>query len=399
MTRSWLAYWLIAAAFWDAIPNTVVSGERWVATWGCAPQLIEPSNLPPPPGLAHSTLRQVVRVSIGGKRLRVRFSNAYGTESITLTSAHVALAAGGSAIRASTDRAVAFRRASAVTILPGEEALSDPLEYDLPPLAGVVVSISFGQTSDRVTGHPGSRATSYLQAGDAVSAISLPAAVETTHWYILTSIEVQAADSSAAVIALGDSITDGRGSRTDANDRWPDYLAMRLSTNVTTAAVALVNQGIGGNAVVVGGLGPTAIARFERDVLQQPGARWLVLLEGVNDIGLSSHLGVATDLIAAYQQFITKAHLRGIRAYAIPVLPFGGSRYSSAIHEAARQTVNHWIRTSGKFDAVIDLDAAVRDPQNPTNLLPRYDSGDHLHLNGAGYRRMADLIDLSLFTQ
>jgi lysophospholipase L1-like esterase len=286
-----------------------------------------------------------------------------------------------------------------VTILPGEEALSDPLEYDLPPLASVVVTISFGQTSDRVTGHPGSRATSYLQAGDAVSASSLPSAVETTHWYILTGIDVQAPASSAAVITLGDSITDGRGSTTDANDRWPDYLAVRLSTNATTSAVALVNQGIGGNAVVAGGLGPTAIARFERDVLQQPGARWLVLLEGVNDIGRSTNLGIATDLIAAYQQFITKAHVCGIRAYAIPVLPFGGSRYFSATHEAARQTVNYWIRTSGKFDAVIDVDAAVRDPQSPVNLLPRYDSGDHLHLNGAGYRRLADLIDLGLFTQ
>jgi lysophospholipase L1-like esterase len=286
-----------------------------------------------------------------------------------------------------------------VTILPGGQALSDPFEYNLPPLASVVVTISLGQISDRITGHPGSRATSYLQAGDAVSASNLPSAVETTHWYFLTGIDVQAPDASAAVIALGDSITDGRGSTTDANDRWPDYLAARLSTNASTSAVALVNQGIGGNAVVAGGLVPTAMERFERDVLQQPGARWLVLLEGVNDIGLSRDLGIATDLIAAYQQFITKAHLCGIRAYAIPVLPFGGSRYSSATHEAARQMVNGWIRISGKFDAVIDVDAAVRDPQNPATLLPRYDSGDHLHLNGAGYRRLADLIDLSLFTR
>jgi lysophospholipase L1-like esterase len=221
--------------------------------------------------------------------------------------------------------------------------------------------------------------------------------VKTDHWYILSGIDLRLDDSYACVVTLGDSITDGRGSTTNGNDRWPDNLARRLQAEANTAKIGVLNQGIGGNAVVAGGLGPTALERFKHDVLEQNGVRWVIILEGVNDIGGSRSTKVATDLIAAYEQFIDKAHSQKILVYGVPILPFGGSMYDSEDHEAARQTVNKWIRTSGKFDAVIDMDAAVRYPANPTKLLPAYDTGDHLHLSVAGYQKMAEAIDLNLF--
>jgi lysophospholipase L1-like esterase len=225
----------------------------------------------------------------------------------------------------------------------------------------------------------------------------LPQAAKATHWYVITGIDVMADGAGGEVIALGDSITDGRGSTTDGNDRWTDVLARRLQANQPTVHVTVLNQGLGGNAILTGGLGPPALTRFDRDVLGQNAPRWLIVLEGVNDIGASKSSAVAADLIAAYQQFIEKAHARNIKVYGVPILPFGRSMYFSAAHEAARQTVNEWIRTSGKFDAVIDMDAAVRDPAEPANLLAAYDTGDHLHPNAMGYQKIAEAADLSLF--
>jgi lysophospholipase L1-like esterase len=280
--------------------------------------------------------------------------------------------------------------------------LSDPFDYNLPALTNLAVTIYFGSISaTTINGHPGSRTTSFIQSGNLVSATNLPAASKTAHWYVITGVEVLAPGSSQAVVTFGDSITDGRGSTTDGNNRWPDYLAQRLSTNPPAPGAAVINMGIGGNAVLTGGLGPTARARFDRDVLGQSGVRWLIVFEGVNDIGGASAGGspaVATNLINAYQQFIAKAHARNLRAYGATITPFGGNGYYSTAHEAARQTVNNWIRTNNLFDAVIDFDAVVRNPVTLTNLLSAYDSGDGLHLNPAGYQAMADAIDLTLFT-
>jgi lysophospholipase L1-like esterase len=377
---------------------------HWVGTWACGPQLTEPGNLPPAP-LANSTLRQFVRVSLGGKHLRARFSNAYGTNSVTMNSVHVALSAGSGSggdgdINTATDKALTFRGAPSITIPPGVVVFSDPFEFDLPPLTNLAVTIYFGTISaTTINGHPGSRTTSFIQSGNVVTAASLPAAATTAHWYIITGIDVLADDSSRAVVILGDSITDGRGSTTDGNDRWPDNLARRLNTNAATAAVAVLNQGIGGNAIF-GGLGPAAVARFDRDILNQSGVRWLIFFEGVNDIGGASAAGspaLATNLIAAYKQFIDKAHARNMLAYGATITPFGGNGYFTVPHEAARQTVNTWIRTNNLCDGVIDFDAVVRDPVTLTNLLGAYNSGDGLHLNPAGYRAMADAINLALF--
>ncbi len=379
----------------------VAAEAHWVTTWACGPQLTEPSNLPPVP-LAHSTLRQFVRVSIGGSYLRVRFSNAYGTEPVTLRAAHIALAAGSLGtgnINPATDKPLSFRGAPSVVIPAGEVVYSDIVDFNLPALTNLAVSIYFGNISaTTINGHPGSRTTSFIIASNVVSAATMPGAAATAHWYIITGVEVLADSSSHAVVTLGDSITDGRGSTTDGNDRWPDFLAQRLQANPPTMKVAVANMGIGGNAVVAGGLGPTAIRRFDRDVLGQSGARWVVIFEGVNDIGGDSTGTVAANLITAFTQFAAKAHARNLRVYGATITPFGGSSYYSASHETARQAVNSWIRTNSWYDAVIDFDAAARDPANPVNLLPAYDSGDHLHLNPAGYQALANAIDLSLFT-
>jgi lysophospholipase L1-like esterase len=378
-----------------AVPD---QDDHWVGTWGTSPQLTEPGNMPPPPGLTSNTLRQVVHVSIGGKKLRVRLSNAFGDGPVTINAAHLASSAGGSAIKPESDKSLAFAGKPSVTIAAGAAIFSDRLDFDLAPLSDVAVTIQFAETARHVTGHPGSRATSYVQTGDSVSAADLPAAAKTPHWYFLTGIDVPEAPG-AAVAALGDSITDGHGSETDKNNRWPDDLADRLQADGGTKSIGVLNEGIGGNCVLHGGLGPTALSRFKRDVLDQDAVRWLIVLEGVNDIGGSrgTNSPVAQNLIIAFQKIIDQAHARKIRVYGATILPFGRSFYDSPAHEAARQEVNNWIRTSGRFDAVIDFDAITRDPQNPSRLQTVADSGDHLHPGVKGYEMMADAIDLKLF--
>ena len=379
----------------------VAPGPHWLGTWSASVQLTEPRNMPPEPGLAGSTLRQVIHVSVGGSRLRARFSNTFGRSAVTITRARIARSLGGSAIEPASDRPLAFGGTDSAVISPGEMVTSNPLDFDVAPLADLAVTVRIGSAPDEVTGHPGSRTTSYLQSGDWASAADLAGAVTTDHWYILAGLDVVA--EGAAVVTLGNSITDGRGSGTNRNDRWPDELSRRLRSDPRTRQVAVLNAGIGGNKVLAGGLGPTALSRLDRDVLLQSGVRWVVVLEGVNDIGGASGPGasaaVAQDLISAYGQIIARAHARGLRVYGGTITPFGGSMYDAAGHEDARQTVNRWIRGSGAFDAVIDFDAAVRDPADPHRLSPAADSGDHLHPGEAGYGLMAEVIDLGLFAR
>ena len=398
----------LALMFCFVQQNICAAENHWVTTWGCAPQLVESGNFPPAP-LANSTLRQFIRASIGGKNIRVQFSNIFGTNSVTIRSAHLALAAGkGSVgngeINPATDRALTFHGSSEVVISRGETISSDPVEFNLPPLADIAVSIFFGDISAiSITGHPGSRTTSFIVASNLISAASLPDAKKTAHWYIVTGIEVQANDAGKTIVVIGDSITDGRGSTTDGNDRWPDILAKRLATNATTASVGVVNMGIGGNAIF-GGLGPAAVKRFDRDVLNKNGARYLIVFEGVNDIGGVSDANapmLLTNLINAYTQFAVKAKARGLRAYGATITPFGGNGYCSVAHEAIRQSVNAWFRTNTVFDGVIDFDVAVRNPVTLTNyqatFFPGKNANDWLHLNPLGYQAMGAAIDLNLF--
>ncbi len=375
--------------------------EEWVGTWSTAPQLVEPHNMPPEPGLSHNTLRQVVRVSLGGDSLRIRFSNEFSTSPVTLAAVHIAVSAGGSTIDPNTDKTLRFDGEPQTIMKPGGAVTSDPFRFVLKPRSDVTITIYFGDTSPDVTGHPGSRTTSYLFPGNEVSAADFPGAVRTDHWYIINCIDVMAADSAAAVVALGNSITDGRGSGTNKQNRWPDELARRLQENPNSRHIAVLNEGIGGNCVLRDCLGPSALSRFGRDVIKQTKVRWLIILEGINDIGrvqgTKAADAVVQDLIAAYEQMIDSAHAKGIRVYGTTLMPFGGSFYDTPDRESAWKKVNEWIRNGRRFDAVIDLDAALHDPANPLHLLPAADSGDHLHPSETGHRMIAEAVDLTLF--
>ena len=377
--------------------------EHWVGTWACSPQPADASSEPPAPGFADVTLRQVVHVSIGGPKIRVRFSNAFGKSALTISSAEVAKAAGGSAIKAGTDKPLTFNEESSVTIPAGALVYSDPLEFDLSPLSDLAVTIHLNAAPDGVTTHSGSRATSYFASGDAVSVIAPSSAETADHWYFLNGIDVAGPNSSAAVVILGDSITDGKNSTTNSNGRWPDELARRLYANKSTSSVGVLNEGIGGNRLLRDGLGPNALSRLDRDVLTQTGVRWLVVFEGVNDIGTCKNPcdldSVEKGIINAYRQIVVRAHSQSLRVYGATITPFGGSFYATPEAERARQAVNSWIRTSGWFDGVIDFDAVIRDKNDPPNLSREADSGDHLHPADAGYRIMGDSIELKLFSK
>jgi lysophospholipase L1-like esterase len=393
-----LAFALAASACTPHVRPAATPEAHWLGTWTSSQQLTEPRNMPPAP-LAHSTLRQIIHVSLGGLRIRVVLSNLFGDGPVAIGAARVARSLGGSAIEPASEHRLTFGGADSVTIAAGKAITSDPLDFQVAPLSNLAVTLRIGDAPSALTGHPGSRTTSYIKAGDWVSAPDLADAATTEHWYLLANLDVVAEGS--AVVTLGNSITDGHGAGTNRDDRWPDNLARRLQADPRTAHVAVLNAGIGGNCILKDCLGPAALARYARDVLDESGVRWVIVLEGVNDIGGSRSPAaadsVATGLIAAYRRMITSAHARGLRIYGATILPFGGSFYDGPGHEEARQRVNKWIRTSGAFNAVVDFDAVMRDPSQPARLLPRADSGDHLHPGEEGYRMMADAIDLGLF--
>lgn len=409
---SWLSAVGVAVSLLSGLDKAIAGPGHWVTTWATSPYLTEVGNLPPEP-LAHKTLRQFVRTSIGAKHLRLRFCNAYGTSPVTIQSAHIALAAGtGSAgtgeINPATDRALAFRGAPGVVIPAGETIWSDSLAYDLPVTSIVAISIHFGEISaSTITGHPGSRTTSFIKGGNVVSATHLPDAAKTDHWYVIHAIEALAEETAGTIAILGDSITDGRGSTTNGQDRWPDQLATRLVANPPTANVGIANLGIGANGILgQGNAGfPSGQARFSRDILNQTGVRYFVVFMGINDIAYSgvttpaAATARANDLIAAYTSLANQARARNIKPFAATITPFGTSGTYTATLESIRQTVNEWIRNNTVFDGHIDFDAVVRDPSNPSNLLPAYIyQNDGLHINSTGYQAMVNSVNLSLFT-
>ncbi|MFE2262412.1 SGNH/GDSL hydrolase family protein [Streptomyces griseosporeus] len=392
------------------------ANAHWVHTWSAMPQLTEPGNMPPAPFtgtdrvLDHTTLRQTVHLSLGGERIRLRFSNAFGGTSLPITGVSVALPAGGragvSAVVPGSNRTVTFGGQPGIEIPKGAQAVSDPLDLDVPPGGNLTVTLYLerGQASTDITSHPGSRTTSYLIDGNHLDDQELTGATPVDHWYFLSGVETLARRPASATVLLGDSLTDGRGSTTNGNDRWPDQLLTRLQADRGTAGVALVNEAAGGNRVLRDGLGPNALARLDRDVLATSGVDRLLVFEGVNDIGTAEATPAAmrqitAELVGAYRQIVTRAHAQGISVYGATLTPLTGHAYDDpdGLRESARQAVNRWIRTSGTFDAVVDFDATVRDPQDPRRLLPAYDTGDHLHLNPAGYRALAQAVPLGLF--
>ena len=394
----------------SALAQSVATDQVWVASWGSSQQIPEPQNALPLDDLRDATVRQIFHLSVGGPILRVHLSNAFGTEPLHFTSVHVArpLSPSSSVIDAASDHPLTFAGAVDVTIPPGAEFLSDPLEFPAASLSDVAVTFHLDSPPATETGHPGSRATSYYRHGDAVSAANLIDPKHVDHWYQISAIDLQAARGAATVVALGDSITDGHGATTNGNDRWTDVLAQRLQASPDTRNIGISNQGIGGNHLLTDGLGPNALSRFDRDVLAPAGVRWVIVFEGVNDLGglaregevsPAEHAAHVKRIVSAYQQIIARAHAHGLRVYGATITPYVGSTYyhPGPLSESDRQTVNQWIRAPGHFDAVIDFDSILRDPQNPKRLLPTYDCGDHLHPSPAGYKAMANAVPLNLF--
>ncbi|MET0417046.1 MAG: SGNH/GDSL hydrolase family protein [Actinoplanes sp.] len=390
-----------AAALLDRRP---AAKRRWMHTWTAMPQLTEPHNMPPAPftTLVDTTLRQTVHVTVGGSRLRVRFSNAFGGAAVPLTAAAVALPVDGRAGVPATvpgsSRPLTFGGRASVVIPVGSQVVSDPVAFDLPAGTNLTISayLATGQDSTALTSHPGSRTTSHLLNGDHVAASDLPSATPSDHWYLISGVEVESALPGVAIV--GDSLTDGRGSTTNGNDRWPDQLFARHPR------VALLNQAAGGNRVLNDGLGPSVLARLDRDVLATSGADRMILFEGVNDIGTApateaDQQRVTADLLVAYQQIVVRAHAVDIPVLGATITPIGGHEgYDDAagIRERSRQVVNERIRHGRLFDAVLDFDAAVRDPAVPRRLASAYDTGDHLHLNPAGYAALARAVPVRL---
>jgi lysophospholipase L1-like esterase len=379
-------------------------------SWAASQQIPEPHNALPSDDLRDVTVRQIVHFSAGGPALRVHVSNAFGTEALRLSSVHIAhpVTPASAAIDPATDRALTFAGSQDLTIPPGAESISDPVDYPVRALSDLAVTFYLEVPPATQTGHPGSRATSYVVHGNAVSAADLPDAKHVDHWYQISAIDILSVKGAGSVVALGDSITDGHGATTNGNDRWTDVLAGRLQTSRQTRNIGVSNQGIGGNHLLTDGLGPNALARFDRDVLAQAGVRWLIVFEGVNDLGVlartaevsqAEHTTRAQRVIAAYEQIVNRARAHGIRVIGATITPYVGSDYyhPGAMSEADRQVVNQWIREPGHFDAVIDFDAVVRDPRQPDRLRPDYDCGDHLHPSPAGYKAMGESIPLTLF--
>jgi lysophospholipase L1-like esterase len=399
--------WIFLSALALAQPALAAAPDHWIASWGAAQQIPEANNLLPQADMQDATLRQVVRLSVGGRTLRVRFSNAFGTQALVIDAAHIARSADKASARITpgTDRALSFDGRPSISIPPGADYLSDPVALDAAALSSLTVSIHLPVAPAGQTGHPGSRATSYYVHGDHTADLDLPGAGKVDHWYQLTGVEVAAAPAAATIVAFGDSITDGHGATTNGDDRWPDILAARLQASPATRHLAVVNVGIGGNHLLTDGLGPNALARLDRDVLARPGAKVMLVLEAINDLGKLSredvrtpeqHKQLVADLIAAYRQMILRAQGQGVRVIGCTVTPYVGSDYyhPDAASEADRQALNQWIRTSGAFDGVVDFDAVVRDPAHPERMIAAYDSGDHLHPSAAGYKVMANAIKL-----
>ena len=392
----------VFAGFTNPEPGKTTATENWVGTWSTAPQLVEPNNNPPEPGLTNNTLRQVVCVSIGGETLRMRFTNEFSKEPVTMKAVQMAVSKGGSTIDESTVTDIKFDGKAEVTMEPGVAITSDPFDFKLDPRMEVAITICFGETSPSVSGHPGSRTTSFILSGNQTApSTDYSEAVKTDHWYVINGIDVIAPKSAAAVAIIGNSITDGRGSGTNKQNRWPDELAKRLLTNKKTKNIGVLNMGIGGNCVLRGGLGPTALSRFERDILNQHGVKWLIILEGVNDLGGTRNKemadGVANGLIEAYGKMIDDAHAKGIKVYGATITQIKESFYYADYREEARKKVNDWIRNSGRFDAVIDFSKVMEDPNNPDVILDTAHDGDHLHPNELGYQMMGGAIDIKLF--
>jgi len=395
------------------------SQQHWVATWGAAMQPFVNAPPPAPPAGAtavpapppiisrfhNQTVRMVAPASIAGGKVRVHFSNAFGSNTLTLGSAHVGIHAKGSGIADGTDRPLTFGGKSVIAIPPGGAVVSDAVDLEVHTLEDLAVSIFVSGEANQPTMHRAALHTTYISPeGDFTGKSTIADASISQSWYWLSSVDVLAASDAGAVVAFGDSITDGARSTLDTDHSWPSLFRQRLNANAGTANVAVVNRGIGGNRVLRDNTGANALSRFDRDVLGTSGVKWMILLEGINDIGQGTRANAdpanavtADEVIAGLRQLLERAHTQGIRVMGATLTPYEGAAYYSESGEAVRQAVNTWIRTGGVFDGVADFDLATRDPQHQLRFKAEFDSGDHLHPGDTGYKAMADAVDVAFF--
>lgn len=401
---------LMVGAFVGGAPAEPAPTGGWVGSWASSQQIPEPANALPPEALRDATLRQIVHLTLGGKMLRVRLSNAFGTAPLTILAVHVAspVSKATGSIDAATDEALTFGGSASVTIPAGADYYSDPVAFDAPALSDLAITLYLEVPPARQTSHPGSRETSFVVHGDHVADATLAGATTFSHWFLISGVDVKESSPAAAIVVLGDSIADGHATADNTDTRWPDDLARRLQSSPATRRLSVLNTGTGGNRLLLDGLGPNALARFDRDVLAQTGVRYLIVLEAANDLGTATRLAPISaaqhtvhvhQIIGAYEQIILRAHAHGITVIGGTLTPLVGSDYyhPPAATEADREEINAWIRQPGHFDAVVDFDRAIRDPKDPERMLPIYDSGDHLHPSPAGYRAMAAAIPLGFF--
>jgi lysophospholipase L1-like esterase len=389
------------------VTNAAPPADHWVGTWAASPMAAKnPDGKFGAPGTDGTTLREIVHISVGGPSVRVILTNEFGLEPLTIGAAQIALSSGASDINAASSTALAFSGRPSIVIPPGALVISDPVALKVAPSSNLAVSLFLpDQPVNQLTLHPFADQTNYLVPGNVISAATLEAPTPFYTWDFLKGIDVTGDEKSASIVTFGDSITDGAHSTRDANARWPDVLAHRLLADKKTAHLGVLNQGIGGNRILHDTTGPSALARFDRDVLAQTGVKYLVIMESINDIGHATDpnkpydVVTADDLIAGLSQLATRAHTHGIKVYGATLTPFVGAKYQSPAGEEMRQTINKWIRTTNQIDGVIDFDKVTTDLTHPGMFLPLDDSGDHLHPGDAGYKAMGESIDLNLFTK
>jgi lysophospholipase L1-like esterase len=397
---------VVVAAF--GVQATIPAvAQSWISTWTASPQA--PRGVMPT-SFSNQTVRQIVRVSIGGSKVRIRLSNEFGAKPILIGAASIGVARGSSDIASGSLRSLTFGGSKSIVLLPGAPALSDPVELNVAPLSDVAVSLYFPAATDLGTVHQVALQTAHVSAaGDFTASSEFPAAERFANRFFLAGVMIEANSPARAIVAFGDSITDGTNSTVNTNSRWPDVLARRLKE--AGAPVAVLNQGISGNRVLSDGAGISALARFDRDVLSEPRVSHVVIFLGINDIGWPGTaidprgiVRTADEIVAGYKQLIERSRLRSIKVIGSPLTPFENALagrpnegYFTLDKEAKRLAVNSWIRTSGAFDAIIDFERVIADPARPSAMAAAYDSGDHLHPNDAGYRAMGESIDLKLF--
>jgi lysophospholipase L1-like esterase len=381
-------------------PANRKSPKHWITAWSAAPDS-------PGPAFSGKTIRQIVRVSIAGKTMRLRLSNLFGTSPLIIGAVHIARYQSGSTVKPGTSRAVTFGGKNGITIGKSADVLSDAVDFPLAALEEIAVSLYLPGQIESSTIHSTAIQTAYITAGNAAGNAALPAGETDTSRFFLTDVEVTADRNARVFVIMGDSITDGVGSTEDKNTRWPDALAERLQSDGKFRSVAVVNSGISGNRILNDGaepyLGPSGIKRFDRDVLDKPGAKWVLLFSGGNDISAAHILGKPKDKVSAAQiidgmkTLIDRARKKGITIWGATLTPKFGARFYYPEGEKMRQEINTWIRTSNAFDGFVDFDQVIQDPARPEQMLPAYDSGDHVHPNDAGYKAMAAAIDLKMF--